>query len=75
MKMKLMTAYGTADIGPWLGQPERDAAQRLRESQNASTVGKTQVRSPAASLLTLQTEMRENARKEFWISTNTSTAN
>ena len=67
MKMKLMTAYGTADIGTWLGQPERDAAQRLRESQNALPVGKTQVRSPAASLLTLQTEMRQNARKEFWI--------
>ena len=67
MKMKLMTAYGTADIGTWLRQPERDAAQRLRESQNAPAVGKTQVRSPAASLLTLQTEMRQNARKEFWI--------
>jgi hypothetical protein len=67
MIMKLMTARGASDLGTWLGQPEREAAQRLRESQNAPTVSKPQVRAPVASLQTLQAEMRQNARRESWI--------
>jgi hypothetical protein len=65
--MKLMTAYGTADLGPWLEQPERDATQQMDESWSAPTASKTLGSSPEASLLKLQTELHQNARKEFWI--------
>jgi len=68
VKMKCMTAAcGTAAIGTWLEQPERNAAQRMDENWNAPTASKTPGSSPEASLLKLQTELHQNARKEFWI--------
>ena len=65
--MNLMNAYGTADIGTWLERPKRDATQRLQENRNAPAVTKRQGSSPEASLLNLQNEVRQNARREFWI--------
>ena len=76
MKMKLLTAYGTAEIGSWLERPERDVSQgfegitnsrRQNERLRTGTAAKRQGDSPGTSLLSLQTELRQDAKKELWI--------
>ena len=74
--MKVMTAYGAAEIGNWVERLERDVAQgheRTKDSRrqhgglHTCAAAGAQAGSPGTSLLSLQTEMRQDAKKEFWI--------
>jgi hypothetical protein len=78
MKMKLLTADGTTEIGNWPENLERPLARgfvvrrngrRQDDSFCPSAVAQTQVGSRATSLLSLRATMRQEVRKEFWITT------
>jgi hypothetical protein len=76
MKMKLVSAYGTAEIESWLEKPaehlcgQREGIRGSRRGHEGLLVGKAAKRQlgfAGTSLLSLQTELRQDARKEFWI--------
>lgn len=76
MKLKLLTADGTAEIASWLESPERDVARGVEGKKagrrqggrlRTGTTAETQVGSPGTSLLRLRAEMRRDANQELWI--------
>lgn len=76
MNLKQMAADGPADSAHWLERSEPVKVQRLERPKpvqwlhkwlNAHATAKRQVTSLGANLLSLQTEMRHQAKNGCWI--------